>query len=554
MRTNPPQAASGKLPARTRCDRGFRCERLAFSWRGVALPVALSVIALACPIAAAAAEHGSPTVVVGAKNFTEGMILAELMAQVLETQLGVQVERRYNLAGTQVAFDALRSGGIDLYAEYTGTGLRDILGDTTPVHSPAQALARVSSAFAQRYDLIWLAPFGFNNTYVLMMPRAAARRLGISTISELATHPLRYGMSHEFLERKDGMQALRRAYDLRLESLVGMEHDLAYRALAEGAIDVSDGYSTDAKIVTEDLMVLRDDKGFFPPYEAAPLVRGALLAHLPGTAAALALLAGRIDDETMRRLNHQVEGEQRNPAEVASSFLIELGLTRQRIGAPARARSLIGLLWQRRGITLDLTGWHVVLTATAEALACLLAIPLGIGASRRPSLAAVALAGAGALQTIPSIALLAFMLPLFGIGAKTAIAALFLYGLLPVLRNTITGLRGVDPRVTEVGRGLGMTPGQLLRQVELPLAAPVILAGVRTSTVINIGTATLAAFIGAGGLGEPIVTGLAVTDINLILSGALPAALLAIAVDGLLATVERWATPRGLRLPPEPGG
>lgn len=505
-------------------------------------------LALALP-SSIAAQSASPTIVVGAKNFTEGAVLAELMAQVLETHAGARIERRYNLAGTEVAFDALRSGGIDLYAEYTGTGLRDILGDAAPVHSPAQAFARVSSAFAQRYQLAWLAPFGFNNTYVLMMRHDLAQRLGVRTISDLTAHPLRYGMSHEFLERKDGMPGLRQVYALNIASLVGMEHDLAYRALAEGTIDISDGYSTDAKIATQDLIVLRDDKNFFPPYEAAPLVRQALLARLPNVEGALALLAGRIDDDTMRRLNHEVEGEHRSPDEVASTFLAQLGLTQQHVATAPRERTLLRVLWQRRFITLSLTAWHLVLTGIAEGLACLLAIPLGIAASRRRRLAGLALAGAGVLQTIPSIALLAFMLPLFGIGARPAIAALFLYGLLPILRNTITGIRGVDRRIIEVGLGLGMTSGQLLRQVELPLAVPVILAGVRTSTVINIGTATLAAFIGAGGLGEPIVTGLTVTDVNLILSGALPAALLAIVVDALLALVERSATPRGLRLP-----
>jgi osmoprotectant transport system permease protein len=495
------------------------------------------------------ADPVAPTVIVGAKNFTEGTVLAELMAQMLEARAGVRVERRFNLAGTQVAFDALRSGGIDIYAEYTGTGLRDILGDTAPVAGPAQALARVGSAFSERYDLLWLAPFGFNNTYVLMMPRAQAEQLGVTTISELAVLPLRYGMSYEFLERQDGMPALRQAYALKVASLVGMQHDLAYAALAAGAIDVSDGYSTDAKIITRDLRVLRDDRGFFPPYEAAPLVRRALLARVPQAAAALAVLAGRIDDEAMRRLNHAVEGEQRDPAEVASAFLRQLGLTQQRVDTAARERSLLGVLWQRRGVTLRLTAWHLVLTGSAEWLACLVAIPLGVIASRRPRLATLALGVAGVMQTIPSIALLAFMLPLFGIGAKTAIAALFVYGLLPILRNTVTGLRGVDAQVAEVALGLGMTPWQLLRQIELPLATPVILAGVRTSTVINIGTATLAAFIGAGGLGEPIVTGLTVMDMNLILSGALPAALLAVAVDACLAGVERWVTPRGLRLP-----
>ena len=499
-------------------------------------------------MAPASAEPPVPTVVVGAKNFTEGTLLAEMMAQVLEAHAGVRIERRFNLAGTQVAFDALRSGAIDVYAEYTGTGLRDILGDTAPVDGAAQALARVSTAFAARYDLLWLAPFGFNNTYVLMMRRTPAEQLGVTAIGDLAAHPLRYGMSHEFLERQDGMPALQTAYRLNVASLVGMEHDLAYAALAEGAIDVSDGYSTDAKIVTHDLRVLRDDRGFFPPYEGAPLVRGALLARVPQAAAALALLAGRIDDDSMRRLNYAVEGERRDPAAVAAQFLQQRGLARQPVDTTVRERSLLPLLWQRRWVTARLTGWHLVLTGCAEVLACLVAIPLGIAVSRKPRLAATALGAAGVMQTIPSIALLAFMLPLFGIGATTAIAALFLYGLLPILRNTVTGLRGVDAQVAEVARGLGMTPGQLLRQVELPLATPVIVAGVRTSTVINIGTATLAAFIGAGGLGEPIVTGLTVTDMNLILSGALPAAVLAVCVDACLAGVERWATPRGLRV------
>jgi osmoprotectant transport system permease protein len=470
------------------------------------------------------------------------------MAQVLERHAGARVERRFNLAGTQVAFDALRGGGIDCYAEYTGTGLRDILGDVTPVRSAAQAAARVSEAFAKRYGLVWLAPFGFNNTYVLIMRQRHAQELGVHTISALAAYPLRYGMSHEFLERQDGMPGLRQVYALNVASLVGMEHDLAYRALADGAIDVSDGYSTDAKIATRNLAVLRDDRQFFPPYEAAPLVRRELLARVPGAVEALALLAGRLDEETMRRLNHLVEGEGRSPAQAAAELLHQLGLTEVRSDPTGRSRSLGGVLWQRRRVTLDLAGWHLTLTGMAELLACAVALPLGIGASRRPHLATVAVGVAGVLQTIPSIALLAFMLPLFGIGARTAIAALFLYGLLPILRNTITGLRGIDQRIIEVGVGVGMTRGQLLRQVELPLAAPVIVAGIRTSTVINIGTATLAAFIGAGGLGEPIVTGLTVTDVNLILSGALPAAALALLVDGLLSRVERWATPRGLRV------
>ncbi len=505
------------------------------------LPFALLSIAVATvalpPRSGAATVP--PLVVVGAKKFTEGAILAELMAQVLEIHAGARVERRFNLAGTQVCFDALRAGDIDAYAEYTGTGLRDILHDTSESGSPATVYARVSEAFRDRFELTWLAPFGFNNTYVLIMRRRDADALGIRAISDLAGHRLRYGVSHEFLQRPDGMRGLRHAYRLDEASTVGIEHDLAYQALAEGAIDVSDGYSTDAKIAGRDLVALRDDRGFFPPYEAAPVVRLDLLTRVPRADAALRLLAGRIDDATMRHLNYRVEQERFSPAQVASDFLRESGLSTVQVEGEARSTSFLGLLWQRRAITLALAGQHLVLTGVAVVAACLLGIPLGIAASRRPRLASSALAIAGVLQTIPSIALLAFMLPLFGIGTAPAIVALFLYGLLPILRNTVTGLRAVDPQLIEVGLGLGMLPRQLLWRVELPLASPVILAGIRTATVISVGTATLAAFIGAGGLGEPIVTGLTVTDTNLVLTGALPAALLAIAIDALLGVAEK---------------
>jgi len=506
------------------------------------------VAAVLLGLARSAAGEAAAPLVVGAKNFTEGAVLGELMAQVLEAQAGVRVERRFNLAGTQVAFDALRTGAIDVYAEYTGTGLRDILGARDPVRGAAEAFAIVSREFRMRYGLMWLAPFGFNNTYVLLMRRSTAAALGVRCIGDLGGHSLRYGMSYEFLERQDGMPALRRAYPLDVASLVGMEHALTYAALADGAIDVSDGYSTDAKLVTQDLVALGDDRGFFPPYQAAPVVQGTLPARAPGGIEALLVLAGRIDEDAMRRLNRGVEVEGLSPHAVAAQFLADRGLAAPMPVEAPRASTLLGLLWQRRVVTLQLAAWHLVLTGTAAVLACLVAVPLGVAASRRPRVATIGLAVAGVLQTVPSIALLAFMLPVFGVGARAAIVALFLYGLLPILRNTITGVRGVDPLVTEVGVGLGMTPRQLLWRVELPLATPVILAGIRTSTVINVGTATLAAFIGAGGLGEPIVTGLTITNTNLVLSGALPAAVLALAVDGVLAAAEHRLTPRGLRL------
>lgn len=500
----------------------------------------LAALLFAPPTAAA-------EIVVGAKNFAESAILAEIMAQTIASQTGATVARRLNLAGTQVCFEALRSGEIDVYAEYTGTALRNLLGEASLRSTRAETYATVAREFPRHFELSWLAPFGFENTYVLLVSRARSDELRLQAISDLEQHPLRYGISHEFLRRADGMPGLRDAYRLRENGTTGLAHDLSYQALASGAVDVIDGYSTDAKILHHGLVALRDDRGFFPPYEAAPLVRADLEQRAPGATAALLLLAGRIDDERMRRLNFEVEIERREPAAVAAAFLAELGIDGgRRSSTPSRA-GFWSLLYQRRWRTLDLAGRHLALTAGAVLLAAAIGIPLGIASSRRPTLSRLASGLAGVVQTIPSIALLAFMLPVFGIGVIPALVALFLYAILPILKNTIAGLRAVEERLVDVGRGLGMRESELLRQVELPIAAPVILAGIRTATVISVGTATLAAFIGAGGLGDPIVTGLSTTDYALVLCGALPAALLALGLDALLGMVEIWTTPRGLR-------
>jgi osmoprotectant transport system permease protein len=471
------------------------------------------------------------------------MFGGELLAQTL-VAAGRPAIHKPGLGNTGILEQALASGAVDLYPEYTGTIVRELLKqDGNP------ALDELNRRLAPR-GLKAGVPFGFNNTYALAMSEARAKSLGIARISDLASaqgRALKLGLSHEFLQRADGWPALRQAYALAATP-TGLDHGLAYDAVAAGKVDVIDVYSTDAKIVALHLLTLRDDRAFFPPYEAAPLTRADLFTRVPLAEPALLLLAGRIDDDAMRRMNYAVEGERRSPAEVASEFLRGLGLSHVEAPPTVRANGLLELLWQRRWITLALTERHLWLTGVAVLASVLIGLPLGIIVSRRPLLAGAALSTAGVLQTIPSIALLAFMLPVFGIGVAPAIAALFLYGLLPILRNTVAGLRSIDGQLIEVGRGLGMRPRDLLWRVELPLAAPVILAGIRTAAVINIGTATLAAFIGAGGLGDPIVTGLTVTDTNLVLSGALPAAALALVVDAALAGVERKATPRGLRL------
>lgn len=513
----------------------------------------LILLTLVLAGASVGAQEAPPRpIVIGSKTFTESRLLAEILAQLVEAHTNKRVERRFGLGGTKICFDALCAGEIDLYPEYTGTGLVTILGGEA-LGGPLQTYISVQAQFRERYDLEWLAPFGFNNTYAMAMPEKRADALGVRTISDLAAHvgELRVGVSHEFLNRKDGWPGLSEGYSLAGVEIRGMEHALAYTAIASGEIDLTDAYSTDGKLLRYRLRVLEDDRGYFPQYHAAPVVRAQALAEHPGLRTLLDRLALRLPDSRMQRLNFLVEEEKRPFEEVARSFLIEEGLVEGdavNVDVPsARKRGFFALFGARWRETLALTGQHLKLTLLAVFLAALLSVPLGVLCTRVPWLAQPVLGGAGVIQTIPSLALLAFMIPALGLGATPAVVALFLYALLPIVRNTYTGIREVDPDLIEAARGMGLEDLQILRHVQLPLATRTIMAGIRTSTVISVGVATLAAFIGAGGLGEPILTGLQLNDTNLILTGAVPAALLAVLVDGVLAGVERLLVPRTRR-------
>lgn len=490
------------------------------------------------------------TIVVASKQFTEGRLLSEIMAQLLEARTDLKVERRMDLGGTRIVFDALKAGEIDAYPEYTGTGLLEILGQ--PRVGGAQATyAKVKEDFAKDFDLVWLEPMGFNNSYALTMTRKRAEELGITRISDLASHPdLRMGISLEFLNRADGWKALVEAYGLDFPDLRGMQHGLAYEAISQGQIDVTDTYTTDGKLERYDLVVLEDDRDFFPPYYAAPVVRGEVLRQHPEVAKALDLLAGSLTDAEVQKLNYRIEEGKESFRDVARSFLESRGLVKATGEAASRGRatSFVGYMTEHQDEMLELVQQHLVLTAVSVTLAALVGIPLGILITRWTAAAPPVLAAAGVIQTVPGLALLAFMIPVpgLGLGTRSAVLALSLYALLPIVRNTWTGLRSVDAGVLEAARGMGMRPRQILTMVELPLAIPTIMAGIRTSAVITVGVATLAAFIGAGGLGEPILTGLYLNDNVLILAGAVPAAVLAVLVDQALGLMEGLLAPRGL--------
>ena len=465
---------------------------------------------------------------IGSKQFTESVILGEI-ARLAARDAGVQAVHQRELGGTRILWKALQQGDIDAYPEYTGTLNHELLQDV-----PADADIATLRARLKPLGIGITDPLGFDNTYAIGMRQDEAARLDIRRISDLRAHPsLRLGFSNEFMDRGDGWPGLRRAYALPQTKVSGLDHVLSYRAVASGAVDAIDLYSTDAEIPYYHLRTLPDDRHYFPRYQAVFLYRLALERDEPAFVAALRRLAGRIDEQAMRTMNAAVKLDGRRDSEVAADFL------GTRVEAGRRG------LWQRlRQRSVE----HIELVASSLGLALALAIPLGIVAARRRRLGQLVIAATGVLQTVPSLAMFVFMIPLLGIGTWPAVAALFLYSLLPIVRNTHAGLVGIAPELMESAAALGLPRRVRLRRIELPLAMRSILAGIKTAAVINVGTATLAALIGAGGYGQPILTGIRLDSIPLILEGAIPAAVLALLVQGLFELVERWLTPRGLRL------
>jgi osmoprotectant transport system permease protein len=522
---------------------------------GFALAAAVSV-ALGAPVRLPASSHLLPPaparsrplppapVVVASKPFGESYLLAEMFAQLLEAR-GFTVERRPGLGATELAFQALRTGAIDVYPEYTGTGLTAILHEAA-LSDPRDAFTRVALEFARRWDIHWLPPLGFENTYAIAVRRETADRLRLHTLSDLARAgpELTAGLTPDFIGRPDGLPGIQRAYGIGFKAVRALGPAIKYQALAAGNVDVIDGYATDGFIARYDLVVLQDDRRFFPPYQAAAMVGPRLYREAPGAVLALEELSGRLSEAAMRGLNRRVEVDNAPIGAVAKDALRQLGLVAggqadRRTGGQAGRQSLSAYMLAQGPTLLRLTGRHLLLVALSLAAAVLVALPLGLVLERTDRAAEATIRVVGLLQTIPGIALLAFMIPLLGIGVVPALVALFLYSLYPILRNTYTGVRAADRDAVSAATAIGMTPGQVLRYVRLPLAAPVIMAGIRTAAVINVGTATLAAFIGAGGLGDPIVAGLSLSDSRMILSGAIPAAMLALAVDAALGLLER---------------
>lgn len=474
-------------------------------------------------------------IVIGSKRFTESYVLGEIAAQTARAA-GQPAVHRQGLGNTAILFEALKAGSIDLYPDYTGTVARELLKtEATDLDALNRGLKPLGLGVAVK--------LGFDNTYALALSAAKAQALGARSIGDLARHPhLRFGLSHEFLQRSDGWPGLKRTYVLP-QAPRGLDHGLAYEALAAGQIDVMDIYSTDAKIAKYQLGVLVDDKHYFPEYAAVLVYRLDVPQRFPQAWAALTRLDGRIDAAAMIAMNARAELDGQPFAAIAADFVAAQG------GAAGTGKVRSGWLALLFGPDFwRLTGQHLMLVAVSLAAAVLIGVPLGIWAARAPAAAQPILAAVGVIQTVPALALLAFLIPLLGrIGTLPALVALFLYSLLPIVRNTHSGLTDIAPSLRESARALGLPAAARLRLVELPLAARSILTGVKTSAVIGVGTATIAAFIGAGGYGERIVTGLALNDNAVLLAGAVPAAALALLVQLLFDALDRWLIPAGLR-------
>jgi osmoprotectant transport system permease protein len=482
----------------------------------ITLFVCVSSLALANPV------------VIGSKKFTESYVLGEIARRALN-DAGVGTEHRQGMGGTIILWQALQGGQIDAYPEYTGTIAQEILKKSQQL-----SFYEIRDELA-KFGVGMTEPLGFDNTYALVMRRSEAQRLGIRTISDLRKHPeLKVGLTHEFLDRQDGWRPLRGRYGLPQQSVIGIDHALGYGALANGSIGVKDAYSTDAKIEENDLVVLEDDLRFFPKYDAVFLFRSAMS---PGAITALRRLEGMLDEKRMIHLNREAE-RTKNYTFAANLYFTDDGRS-PNAGGESFPHKLAR--WTLRH--LELAGFSLLLSIV-------IGIPLGILASRGGLIGQGILGFASVVQTIPSLALLALLVPLpfFGISLRTAIAALFLYGLLPIVRNTASGLQDIPRSLRESAVALGLSPFTRLCEIYLPMASRSIVSGIKTSAVINIGTATLAALIGAGGLGEPILSGLNLNDHVTILQGAIPAALLALLVQWFFDVLDRVLIPKGLRI------
>ncbi|HSY96482.1 MAG TPA: glycine betaine ABC transporter substrate-binding protein [Steroidobacteraceae bacterium] len=471
-------------------------------------------------------------IVIGGKIFTESYVLGEIAAQSIEASSQVPVTRKLGMGSTGILFEALKSGAIDVYPDYSGT-----LAEAILKRPELKSLDEIRQALSG-LGLTISGSLGFNDTYALAVKEEFAKQHDLHSIGDLIPieSGVRAGFSYEFMDRKDGYPGLVESYHLSFnaQKISRMEHSLSYQAIDQNAIDLIDVYSTDAKIKKLRLQLLKDDHNYFPVYQAVWVARKSFVEKHPREWQTLLGLEGRISEEAMLDMNAQADIQKIAFDKIAARFL----------GAEAPASKG----WLRE--VARRTKEHLWLVGVSLLFSVLVGIPLGVTAVRFHAAGQAILLSSAVVQTVPSLALLCFLIPVFGVGNKPALAALCLYSLLPVVLNTFTGIRAVNPVHLENARAFGLNRRQVLFRVVLPLASPTLLAGIKTATIVSIGTATLAALVGAGGYGAPIVSGLALNDIRTILTGAIPAALMALVAHAVFELLGLVLIPAGLRRRP----
>ena len=489
------------------------------------------------------------TIVVGSKIFTESVILGEMISILLEEKYNYKVKRNLNLGSTQYVFSALKTHEIDIYPEYTGTAYAAILHLEKKL-TAKKTYRTVKASFAKKFKMAWSKPLGFDNTYAIAVRSDDPNFNNINSISGLVEKKLTsLVVDHSFLERTDGYKQLAKNYNISLPAnkLVSMDPGLMYAALKNKQTDAIVAYSTDGRIKAYNLKLLEDDKKFFPVYEAAYLTTKSTLKKFPKIKMAFKDLEGNISPKEMIELNSLVDHLKQEAYPVAKNFLIQKKLIAGSVEA-VKHKNIFSYYYNKKNYFFGIFIEHLILTFVSIFFATLFAIPIGILMARKKIVAKTLFPIINTLNTIPSLALLGILIPLLGIGYAPAIFALFIYSLLPITRNTYEGIKNVDINYIEVATGIGLTKFQILKKIEWPLSLPVIIAGIRTSAVIVVGTATLAALIGAGGLGEPIFRGIATMNFKLIFLGAIPAALLAVIIDRSLSLLENLVISKGLKL------
>jgi len=491
-------------------------------------------------------------VVVSSKSFGESIILGEILSILLTDRFKQPVVRRLGLGGTKVAFDALVSDDIHVYPDYSGTGYSMIL-KRSGENDAAKVFDIVNSEFSKRWGIKWSQSLGFNNTYALAVRKDDPQFKNIQKVSELSsldTGQFRYAAPYEFMERKDGHRGFSEKYNLRFKknNMISMSAGLMFTAIKDREVDMMIAYSTDGRIGASDLRLLEDDLSYFPPYFVSFLFKESSYKKFPALKKAINLLENKITAKEMIHMNDQVDRLKRDSYQVAKNFLIKKKMLSGHTKSEFKDMGFFSFAMSKKKYLLKIIKDHLVLSFSAFFLALLVSLPIGILLTRYQKAGMIVFPIVNTIQTIPSLALLGFLIPVVGIGFIPALIALFLYSLLPLIRNTYTGILGVDRNYLEASRGIGLNNFQILIHVELPLAMPIIIAGMRTAIVIVIATATLAALIGAGGLGDPIFRGVSTVNSNLILLGAIPSALLALIVDRSIGFLEKAVVSKGIRL------